>query len=280
MTRAASENRISILKGLFADFQDLDAELYCLADEETRASHPYFVNDSFSTCEATYNETLDFMHEVIAGLEPHARSLASETSLTRPLTRAVSHLPRLELPTFDGFVAWETFRDRFTSMIIDDQGLSNVERIHYLCSVLSGEASQAISHINVTEANFPVAWDIISSRYENKRRLVNTHLHTLFSLTQIVCEDFRSLQNLRDQTNMSIQALKNLGLPVDHWDDILVHLVSQKLDKAPRKAWELKLSDTVEAPSYSELNTFLESRIRALDEIGLTIRRKREVIQI
>lgn len=150
-------------------------------------------------------------------------------------------------------------------MIIDDQGLSNVERMHYLCSVLSGEASQAISHLNVTEANFPVAWDIISSRYENKRRLVNTHLHTLFSLTQIACENSKSLQNLRDQTNMSIQALKNLGHPVDHWDDILVHLVSKKLDKTSRKAWELKLSDTVEAPSYSELNTFLESRIRALD---------------
>ncbi|XP_029157828.1 uncharacterized protein LOC114930257 [Nylanderia fulva] len=66
---------------------------------------------------------------------------------------------------------------------------------------------------------------------------------------------------------MSIQALKNLGRPVIHWDDVLVFLVSQKLDKASRKAWELKLSDTVEFPSYSELDKFLENRIRALEAI-------------
>lgn len=38
---------------------------------------------------------------------------------------------------------------------------------------------------------------------------------------------------------MSVQALKNLGHLVDQWDDILVYLVSQKLDKVSRKAWEL-----------------------------------------
>lgn len=152
-------------------------------------------------------------------------------------------------------------------MIIDDQNLSNVERLHYLCSVLSGEASQAVAHLPVTDANFDVAWKLISTRYENKRRLINTHLQALFSLPQIASENSRNLQTLHDQTNTSIQALKNLGRPVDSWDDVLVYLVAQKLDKTSRKAWELKLSDTVEPSAYSDISKFLESRIRALDAI-------------
>jgi len=153
-------------------------------------------------------------------------------------------------------------------MIIDDQVLSNVKRLHFLCSVLSGEANKAIGHLAITDANFMIAWTTLTSRYENKRLLIHTHLQTIFSLPQILSENSRNLKQLRDQTNSSIEALKNLGRPTDTWDDILVYLVSQKLDKASRKAWELKLSDSFEPPSYKMLNTFLESRIRALDALS------------
>ena len=46
--------------------------------------------------------------------------------------------------------------------------------------------------------------------------------------------------------NKAIQALNNLGYAIEHWNDYLVFLVAQKLDKSSRKAWELKLGDTVD----------------------------------
>jgi len=73
---------------------------------------------------------------------------------------------------------------------------------------------------------------------------------------------------LHDQTNKAIQALSNLGCATEHWDDWLVFLVSQKLDKSSRKAWELKLGDTVDYPRYREFDQFLASRIRAFDAIA------------
>ena len=48
------------------------------------------------------------------------------------------------------------------------------------------------------------------------------------------------------QTNKAIQALNNLGCATEHWNDYLVFLIAQKLDKSSRKAWELKLGDTVD----------------------------------
>ncbi|EFN66945.1 hypothetical protein EAG_00505, partial [Camponotus floridanus] len=87
------------------------------------------------------------------------------------------------LPTFNGtFNRWESFRDRFKAIIIDNRNLTNVDRLQYLCSSLSGDASNALNNLAITDANFAVAWDILTSRYENKCRLINGHLQTLFSL--------------------------------------------------------------------------------------------------
>ncbi|XP_071578599.1 uncharacterized protein [Temnothorax nylanderi] len=84
----------------------------------------------------------------------------------------------------------------------------------------------------------------------------------------LASETFKDLQNLRDKANASVQAFKNLDRPVDTWSDILVFLISQKLDKFSRKAWELQLSETVDYPTYDELDKFLESRIRAFEAIS------------
>jgi len=64
--------------------------------------------------------------------------------------RSSSHLPRINLPIFDGsFDKWESFRDKFKSMIHEDQSLMNVERMHYLCSCVKGDASNVFDHLAV-----------------------------------------------------------------------------------------------------------------------------------
>jgi len=50
-------------------------------------------------------------------------------------------------------------------MIHDDQSLMNVERIHYLCLYVKGDANNALDHL-VTNDNF--IWNILVSRFDNK----------------------------------------------------------------------------------------------------------------
>lgn len=152
-------------------------------------------------------------------------------------------------------------------MIVEDTSLSNVQRMHYLCSCLKGEVSAAMVYLAITADNFTVAWKLLSSRYENKRQLISFHLNSLSNLLALGSETSKELQSLRDKTNVAIETLRNLSRPVDHWSDILVFIVSQKLDKSSRKAWELKLGDNLEYPTYDELNNFIESHIRALEAI-------------
>ncbi|XP_071580176.1 uncharacterized protein [Temnothorax nylanderi] len=131
----------------------------------------------------------------------------------------------------------------------------------------TGEASDAIRNLALTDANFKIAWKLLLSRYDNRRRLVHDHLHALHTLPQATSDSAVALTALRNKANIAIQSLRNLGRSVDTWDDILVYLLAQKLDKGTRKAWELKLGDTLEYPTYDQLDRFLISQIRALENI-------------
>ncbi|XP_071581069.1 uncharacterized protein [Temnothorax nylanderi] len=269
MTKAVLQSRITALKEKFSQSLDLDAEIRASLDVSTAKELPYFCSDQFQACEDQFDEALDYMSEVLAQVSGVDVVDLNVSHASDFIHRPTPQLPRINLPTFNGsFDRWESFRDRFKSMIIDNRNISNVDRMHYLCSSLTGDASSALNHLAITDANFTVAWNIITSRYENKRRLINGHLQTLFSLPQLASETFKDLQNLRDKANASVQALKNLDRPVDTWSDILVFLISQKLDKFSRKAWELQLSETVDYPTYDKLDKFLESRIRAFEAIS------------
>lgn len=70
---------------------------------------------------------------------------------------------------------------------------------------------------------------------------------------------------------MAIQALKNLSRAVDSYDNFLVYLITQRLDRNTRKAWELHLDNIMDYPMYKILEEFLAARIRALKNIPTTV---------
>lgn len=266
MTPALTRQRLITLKETFQRCQELDSQIRLLADEELKKTHEYFKKESFIFCEDHFYETADFMAERLALHEPSDQNSTTQVSLDESFQPAMSYLPTINLPTFDGsFDKWEGFRDKFKSMIHDDPQLSDLKRLHYLCSCLKGDASNAIHDIDLIETNFTLAWNRLISRYENKRKLITHRLQSLLNLSTVTFETSKDLRDLRDQINRSIHSLKNLGRPVSHWDDILV----QKLDKSTKKAWELKLGKSVDYPKYNELDEFLESHICALEAITL-----------
>lgn len=262
MTPAVTSQRLALLKESFARCQETDLEIAVQTDGKAQPTLPYWTESQFLRCEEAFHEAADFMAEILA------RTATGPAAPTEDSTRTSSRLPRLPLPTFSGdFNDWEAFRDKFRSLIINDSTVSNVDRMHFLASCVTGDAAKALDNLAITDGNFQIAWKILSSRYENKRRLITYHLNTLTSLPTVTRETAENLRDLRDKTSAAMQALINLARPVDKWDDLLVFLVSQRLDPDTRKAWEFELGDTVEYPSFAKLNHFLDSRIRALESM-------------
>lgn len=139
--------------------------------------------------------------------------------------------------------------------------------MHYLASALKGRALDSIGNIAITADNFPIAWETLTKRFENKHRLLASHFSTLLGLPFLTKESASDLQSLVDKVNISVSSLKNLDRsPSDLWNDFLVHLCVQKLDPAVRKAWNLKTCDSDIPPTFEDLTKFLATRIRALEE--------------
>ncbi|XP_011883971.1 PREDICTED: uncharacterized protein LOC105571109 [Vollenhovia emeryi] len=277
LTSAKIRSRLNGLKELWKEFQQGHAALQSTVSLASQQSVEYFKDNLYDTAEDTFQTTSDYMAECLEEIEPYVnpnQSVQLDTSTQKTSSAfSFSHLPPITLPPFDGkYDEWESFRDRFTSLIIDNSELTDFARMHFLTASLKYRARECIQHLSVTADNFTVAWDTLKARFECKRRLLNVHLNTLLNLPAIHCESIPELQVLRDKTNATVAALKNLDRSSDQlWDDILVCLISQKLDSHTRKTWNLKNNDVNTLPSSEDLFDFLDTRIRALEEWKLPL---------
>lgn len=86
------------------------------------------------------------------------------------------------------------------------------------------------------------------------------------SQRNIVTESSSALKELLDTSNECLHALRNLDINVENWDIMVIYILSLKLDGESRKQWEMKISDSSdELPTFSQFQSFLEQRFRALE---------------
>jgi Protein of unknown function (DUF1759). len=135
------------------------------------------------------------------------------------------------MPQFSGnYADWESFRDLFMALVHNNPQLSHVQRLHYLKTSVGGEAATLLKNISLTAANYEDAWKLLRMRYENQRMIVYTHMRNLIRQKPIVSDSATALKQLLDNTMESVRALRNLGRPVDAWDDWLTCLILENLD--------------------------------------------------
>lgn len=272
-TAAKIRSRVTSLKETWTQCLQNHAALLQAIPEDKRGAVAYFKDQLFDIHEDVYQDTLDYMAECLEDIEPPSdlkqssrRASSHGDSIS---SFSLSHLPPIKIPPFSGnYDEWESFRDRFTSLIIGNNDLNAFARMHFLASSLTGRALESIRTIPITADNFEIAWTTLVSRYENKRRLIEAHVSALHKLPSVSRENAGELNVLRDKANRAIASLRNLGRSSDEiLNDILVYRVSQQLDNSTRKAWKLKGSDDTSVPTYDELDRFIATRARALEEL-------------
>jgi len=174
-------------------------------------------------------------------------------------------LPKLDLPTFSGlYKDWTSFYDLFNASVHKNSSLSDSQKLHYLKTSLKADAQKVLTSVQITDANYVVARDLLERRYENKRAIVRAHIHAMYSTSPAKTESASLLRKLQETMEENVLALRAHGVPVDHWDAILVYLANEKMDAESRKQWEL-LSPGNDLQKYSDLIEFLEQRCRALE---------------
>nr|XP_034194643.1 uncharacterized protein LOC117610904 [Osmia lignaria] len=89
-------------------------------------------------------------------------------------------------------------------------------------------------------------------------------------LPEINKDSSLGLRTLKENALMHVNALKALQLPVDSWDALLVYILTQKLDKLTRRAWERSLEND-QMPTFVDLISFLGKQERGDDIEELSV---------
>lgn len=157
----------------------------------------------------------------------------------------LGRLPTLDLPTFEGDLStWMGFLNLFDSLVHSREDLSPSQKLAYLRSALRGEASALVQHLIINDENYEVARALLTSRYQNVRLLADTHVAAILALPRVT----RATSLRRDLLNpllSAINTLKRLGLPVDDWSFILLHLILSKLPVEMKGRFEQKYGGIV-----------------------------------
>ena len=174
-------------------------------------------------------------------------------------------LPKVEIKTFDGNpLNWHSFYGTFSSLVHETYELPSVQKFHLLKNPLAAEASSAIASLNATGENYIAAWELLKRRYDQPRQIIHAHINSLLQSSEVSYDSPSKLRNLIEQVQVHINALNALKQPTNYKDAFLIYIITNKLDKVTRRAWERTLEPN-ELPTLTQLMEFLNKQARGED---------------
>lgn len=166
-TAAKIRSRMTTLKDTWAQCIEVHANILQLYPADKRDKVEYFNEDQLAIHEDYYQQALDYMAEALEEFEPCVtpnQSLNCTAVHYENSSFALRHLPPIQLPPFSGkYEEWESFRDRFDALIIQNKELSDFSRMHFLASTLTDRAKDTIAGLTITADNFESAWKALSA---------------------------------------------------------------------------------------------------------------------
>ncbi|XP_062704313.1 uncharacterized protein LOC134286676 [Aedes albopictus] len=189
-----------------------------------------------------------------------------------PAEQATTHskvkLPEISLPVFSGKLGeWVMFRDTFRSLIHQNGQLNPMDKFTYLRTSLTGDALKEINTIELSAANYEVAWKVLQERYENKKLIVKAYLDALFSLEPLKKESYDGLNHLVSEFEKNLQMLDKVGEQTAQWSTILAYMLCARMDTVTLRLWEAH-HNSKNVPKYQDLVTFLRNQCSVLQSIA------------
>ena len=156
----------------------------------------------------------------------HQTMLIQQTQKQQNSNGAIK-LPQLDIPSFSGDrMKWNEFWDTFETTIDLNDSLSDIEKLKYLNSKLTGEAKQAVSGIFLSKENYKVAKELLKERCGDQQTVFNSHYAELTNLTS-ASNNTRRLRSLYDQIEKNLSSLDALKQDINQ--DIFISVVTSNI---------------------------------------------------
>lgn len=256
------ETRLESLEQQWQVFFKTHLDIIRTIDQAVLHETDYFKNDVYDEVEELY---IDFKSD-LRGMLVSSKTVNTMASSKAPMESHV-RLPEIKIPVFSGnYLEWQTFKELFSGLVHNNKSLDDTQKLYYLKCHLTGDAEQLLKNIAVTSDNYARSWEKLETTYSNKRFLANNILNRMLNQKELTSESANEIKQLLSTTSDCLESLKKMEIDVSSWDILIVHIISRKLDRDTRKAWELNISDGAgKLPTYEELTQFLTGRFRGLE---------------
>ena len=119
----------------------------------------------------------------------------------------------------------------------------------------------------ITGSSFQACWEELTSKYSNKRVLIQEQLHKLLNQQSIKHRSASTLTGLITSAVTIKKTLKALDAAKDMENCLLVYQVASCLDKVTREAWETLVGSSTDFPPFEQLEAFIKSKVTALERM-------------
>ena len=143
---------------------------------------------------------------------------------------------------------WKEFWDTFESTIDQNTELSDIEKMHYLNSKLSGEAKNAVSGIMLSNENYTVVTTLLKERFEDNQVVLHNHNIELININPATSTS-KGLRFMHDQMEKHFRSLEVSHQDMTH--DIFIPIIISKvpkdillqleIQKRRRKIWSVSM---------------------------------------
>lgn len=265
MEMAMKRVTLDALEGHYRKFDGNHTVLVGQAQEGELDAHMTL----FESVEDKYTKVKAALYAAIDAEAVQNEALSTVRSVHRGDSNDM-RLEKIHLPKFSGeFNKWIGFRDMFEAMVNGQPNIAVAAKYTRLMKALEGDAAQVVAGFLPTDDNYEAAWRTLKERYDNDRLIVSSHLNIFLGMEALQKESNVGLRRMVDMTNETTRSLGAMKRPVEHWDDILVHILVSKLPRASIISWEMEQKGT-SLPKLDDLLKFLAGRACGLDHMGPT----------
>lgn len=257
--------RLDTILGVLDSFNSVQGEIECIdQDPQSQQTHAS-ERDAFES--KYFRQIAQARRLLTATPSPLSEQGTDPVSNASNSSKIEVKLPQIHLPEFSGaYDKWTQYKETFEALISKNQSLSKVQKFYYLQASLKNEAAQVISSLTISEANYDIAWQLLSERYDNKKAIINAHIKGIFDLPTVTRESHTQLRKFLDGFLKHYRALGILDETVKYWDTILLHILSSKLDSNSKREWETLLRNNA-SPKIEDFSKHIAQRCQVLESL-------------
>ncbi|XP_055680290.1 uncharacterized protein LOC129788348 [Lutzomyia longipalpis] len=171
-------------------------------------------------------------------------------------------LPTLTIPEFNGdHTAWYNFKDMFVSIVHQNPRLSNIQRLQYLMTAVTGTAKRLVANISLTDRNYIIAWDALCAHYDDQHAIVHHHVEKLNKMAAVSAPTVSNFTDLYTTTSSVLNSLD--ALDQTNRDPWIIYLLLSKLDHESKVLWSREVGSR--QPTLSRFMLFMKDRLRSLE---------------